>query len=811
MTDETWRKFGLAAASAILCLSATLAQTPAAARPERGADGYFVPVEVPSSRYRIDARIDLQAGVVDGRETVELRNDSSRPLDTIALDWSLNEAQSVEVSAGGLTLTPRRDGASPNIPAPLFYRLPSPIPRGGVLTMTGVFHWKLDPSSEDDGFQHTDWYPRLWWDGLPGHDSYSVKLDVPPGYALAVSGRRDEKSGRFEASGIKSFGVYLGKGETAETREADRVLITAISSEKGKKAAAVCLETAAEAVAFYKNWLGFYPYPFLSIIPGGPGRWGGYPFAPGIVAIHGLETYRDGESPRWWRHIVSHEIGHQYWGEWVLDGDDSSWLWIGLGIHADTEFMIARDYDPDRRVDWMGNYLQAVGMYYDTTLDVTPGQEDRILYDRNNLVVHSKGPAFLNALEVALGPAAFDRIYKKALRVYGGRRLGWREFQRFCEAETGQNLTWFFESWVRGNSYLCYAVESRDSRPEGDGFRSEIVVRRLGTMAMPIPVKAVFEDGTEQTAMTDRTRALDRLVFNSRAKLRDSVLDPERRLALLAKPLPEIPAQAASAIAWGLDATNALEAYQALRDVSVETADLWYRLGLNLYQTDHYTESVDCFDKVAAAADPDYRYLGAAWLGLVEDLRGNRERALRHYQDALALDKGQSFGYGDLHFQIDRPWLEARLQTPFAPGSVVSVPATPTADELIAFVNELGWTHEGRTPRLIFDKATALDIPDARFWFKLGMLLFDSGDREESLAAFIKSAAAPDASRLNQFAAWVWQGHLDDLLGRREAALAAYQRALELDTGQAVMHGQYGMTIDRRWVEARLKAPFRWR
>jgi hypothetical protein len=28
-------------------------------------------------------------------------------------------------------------------------------------------------------------------------------------------------------------------------------------------------------------------------------------------------------------------------------------------------------------------------------------------------------------------------------------------------------------------------------------------------------------------------------------------------------------------------------------------------------------------------------------------------------------------------------------------------------------------------------------------------------------------------SRLNQFAAWVWQGHLNDLLGRREGALAA--------------------------------------
>jgi tetratricopeptide (TPR) repeat protein len=811
MTIKALRKFVLGAALAFLCLSAALMPTQVVAEAGRSAVGYYVPAEVPQSRYRIDARIDLTAGVVEGRETIELKNDSSRPFDTIALNWSLNESQTLEVSAGGVKLMPRRDSPTPNIPAPIFYRLKSPLLASEVLTIEAWFRWKLEASSANDPFSENKWYPRLWWDGLPSHDSYSVGLEVPQGYALAVSGRRDENSGRFEAHRIKSFGVYLAKGEKAETRQVDGVLITAISTEKGSKAAAVCLETAVDAVKFFKKWLGFYPYAFLSIVPGGPGRWGGFPFAPGIVKIHGLETYKDGESPQHWQQITSHEIGHQYWGEWVLDGDDSPWLWICLGIHADTVYMIARNYDPDRRVQWMGNYIRAVGMYYDTTLDVTPDQEDRILYDRNNLVIHSKGPAFLNALEVVLGQAEFDRIYRKALQVYGGKRLGWREFQRFCEAETNQNLAWFFNPWVRGNAYLCYAIESRDCRPQGDGYRTEIGVRRLGTMAIPVPLRAVFEDGTEQTAMTDRTNVLDTLVFDSRAKLKDAVLDPERRLALIAKPFPEIPPEAATSLAWGLDAAKSLEVYQALRGVPVETANLWYRLGLNLYKTDHDAETADCFEKVAADADPDFRYLGAAWLGLIEDLRGNRDRALQHYRDALALDKGQSFKYENFHFQVNRQWLEARLQTPYTVESTISLPANPTADELISIVDKIGWMHEGRNPHLIFDKAAGMKIPRAEFWFKLGMVLFDSGYDEESLAAFIKTATASDASRLYQFAAWVWQGHLNDLLERREAALAAYRKALEVDPGQAMMHGQYGMSIDRGWVEARLKAPFLWK
>ena len=200
-------------------------------------------------------------------------------------------------------------------------------------------------------------------------------MDVPQGWVLAASGRLDPKTGRYEAAAARTFGMFLGKDMKSASREADGVLITSVFTEKGAKAAAICLETAADAVRFYKNWLGFYPFPFLTIIPGGSGRWGGYPVATGIVAIHGLETYVDGESPQHWQHITSHEIGHEYWSEWVLDPGDPASLWIAAGIFADTDYMMVRGYDPNRRASWMGNYVNAIPMYYDTTLDVTSEQE----------------------------------------------------------------------------------------------------------------------------------------------------------------------------------------------------------------------------------------------------------------------------------------------------------------------------------------------------------------------------------------------------------------------------------------------------
>jgi hypothetical protein len=90
---------------------------------------------------------------------------------------------------------------------------------------------------------------------------------------------------------------------------------------------------------------------------------------------------QDGESPQHWQYITSHEIGHQFWGEWVLDPDRPAWLWIALGIFADTEFMTTRGFDTTRRARWMGNCMNSIPMYHDTTLDITPAQLQRIRFD----------------------------------------------------------------------------------------------------------------------------------------------------------------------------------------------------------------------------------------------------------------------------------------------------------------------------------------------------------------------------------------------------------------------------------------------
>jgi tetratricopeptide (TPR) repeat protein len=775
-------------------------------------DAYWSPAEPPKSHYAIDARLDLSPkGAIEGTETIVLKNASRLPISVVALDWSQGPASSISVTASGSTLAPLNPEKKPVLSSPLVYLLPKPLAPGKKLELDVTFRKTVEFSAEDTEFGDTHWYPRLWWGGLPLHDSFSVKLDVPAGFALAASGRLDQETGRYKNKGARTFGIYLGKNMKTEFREVEGVLVTTVATEKGAKAAAACLDTAMDVIKFCKEWLGFYPFSFLNIIPGGRGRWGGYPFATGIVAIHGQETFKEGEPLVWWQHITSHEIGHEYWGEWVLDPDDPAWLWIGMGIFIDTEYMMARNFDPERRASWMENYLNGLRVYYDMTVDIPPARVEKIQYDHNNTVIHSKGPSIVFALDSVLGRAEFMQIYKKCLREFGGRRLGWKDFQRFCEKESGRDLSWFFDQWVRSNVYLSYKIEAQDSTKEGDEYLSTIKVSKIGTMRMPIPVKALFEDGTEAIQSTDRLLDINVLAFKSKAKLKEAVLDPEKKLAMLDKPLPPISPEEAEALALGWEAKDSPSVYENIKDGDIQKGNIWYRLGIDLFGLGHYHESFDCFERVSGLQREGLeKFVALGWMGLLKDLLGERTEALKHYQEALKFDTGESMQHDQFKIQMDKKWVEERLKKPFSLQTSAEIPAKPTADELIKIADDLNWTKEGRTPLLVFEKAKNLAISNVHFWLKIGLLLFDSGNYPQSFHAF-GQVLTLDSSALLKFTSLVWMGHLMDLQKQRDKAVEYYKKALEHDTGETMTHSQYGMRINRQWVEERLRQPFVWK
>ena len=632
-------------------------------------DGYWIPADPPEALYVIDAEINLEGAFVEGEEAISFKNTTSKPITILALDWSINDMHSIEVFTGEQSLSLINVPFRSRVTSPLFYELPKPIQPGSAIELKVKFRMNRVPTSGNAHIVLNNWFPRLWWGDLPTSDKYKAGFNVPEGYAPAVSGRLNEETGYYENDGVSRFGIFMGNGMKSESREVDDVLITALYVDAGYECARLCLDTAVDVVRFYKDWLGFYPYKFLYIVPGGAGPWGGYPYASGIVVIHGQEVFESAPLLHW-QWITAHEIGHQYWGEYVMDPDTPDWLWIGLGIYADREYVLARNLGLDKHVGLMNRYLLGVKNKYDTTMDIPPTQYGRIRFDFNNVVVHGKGFSVISALESVLGKGTFQRIYKRCLSDYGRKRLGFREFWRVCEEESGEDLDWFFESWVRSNKYLCYEITSKECIRQGDGFLSTIHLKSSGTMTMPVPVKAVFADGTSQVKHTNIALRTSGLTFESSSELVEVVLNPENRFAMLETPLDETLDEIVRRIRelpYVGAGEDAFVLFEKALELNLDNANLWFKLGMALYDGEYYQESFVAFEKVLALnPTQNYHFASEVWMGHLKDLSGEREEALKHYDEALKHSEGAGMMHSQYNMILNRQWVEERLKTPFS-------------------------------------------------------------------------------------------------------------------------------------------------
>jgi aminopeptidase N len=292
-----------------------------------------------------------------------------------------------------------------------------------------------------------------------------------------------------------------------------------------------------------------------------------------LVAIHGQE--RLAERPEgFWRWITAHEIGHMYWSNYVVGQgpEPLTWLMVGLGIHADREYRRAHGITDAGALEQ--NYVSGVKQGLDTTMDVTEEQLASIQWDFNNTVEHGKSIAMVNALESVVGTETFARIYRRCLKGYAGRQLGWREFQRVSEMESGQDLGWFFEEWVRSPGNADYRVVGHECSPSGGKFDCTVRVERRGAMRMPVTVAARFEDGSEQRARTDRLADMDELRFEADSALKSVVVEPDATVALAeapSKPERELRANV-SQMPWVGAGPAALEAYRKACELKIDDA-----------------------------------------------------------------------------------------------------------------------------------------------------------------------------------------------------------------------------------------------
>lgn len=627
--------------------------------------GYWAPRQPPRANYKIDCSVTSGEFLrLQGKEVISFVNTTSKPMQTLAITWSELGERNLKIKANGKAV---------RLPTPIEsfpqdFKLDEPVNPGQSLALEVEFSLVPFMPGEPNSIGPVKDWPRLWW-GFNTQDDYQVKLDFPKGYAVATSGRFDRRTGYYHADAIRSFGFFLGKGYEVFEDRAQDVVVRCLYKPGDKKCAELLQETAVDAINFYRERFGFYPYRILTIIPGMDRPAGGYPIAANIVGIHGMGRMEE-KSELHWRWITAHEIGHQYWSRYVMEKDDPAWLWIGLGIYADREYCRAKKLGERKHQELIARYIKGVRNGVDTTISISPEEHSKIKFDFNNIVIHGKGFGVISALDCVLGESVFDRIYRRCLKEFAGRRLGLHEFRAVCEQESGQELGWFFEQWVKSNKYLSYKITSKKCKKKGDAYISEIEIRCLGNLKMPVPVAAHFEDGTTQRTFTNRLREADTIRFESRTPLKDVQLDPEQALPLVFTRLPMTAEQLTEAIQdlpWVGAGKKALDVFEEARDRNLLGPGSWFKLGLTLYDGKYYKEALEAFKGAGAQEqdEPLRAFAATVWQGHLLDLLGQRDKALKCYNEALKKSVKREMRHDQYGIRLNKEWVQKRLKEPF--------------------------------------------------------------------------------------------------------------------------------------------------
>jgi proline iminopeptidase len=126
-------------------------------------------------------------------------------------------------------------------------------------------------------------------------------------------------------------------------------------------------------------------------------------------------------------------------------------------------------------------------------------------------------------------------------------------------------------------------------------------------------------------------------------------------------------------------------------------------------------------------------------------------------------------------------------------------------------VNNLGWGRKSNQEiALKYNKAWLNQINDGGTWLKIGFALYDAKRYDDALAAFEEMEEKAGDDPRGRVMATLWQGHMLDLLGKREAAIARYRVVADMGMDDFEQrHDQFGLTyVPSPYAKERMTTPF---
>ena len=275
---------------------------------------------------------------------------------------------------------------------------------------------------------------------------------------------------------------------------------------------------------YSKKWYE-YPYPAAVNVAGVVG---GMEY-PGIVFCSAESSGGD-----LWG-VTDHEFGHT-WFPMIVGSNERKYAWMDEGFNTFINGLSTKEFNN-------GEFAQfsffppdeMTRVAFNDKMDQLWATPDVIQQNNLGLAAYLKPAMMLDALrDVVLGPERFDRAFQEYINRWAFKHPTPWDFFRTMENVAGEDLSWFWRSWIFNNYKLDQAVAGVkyiDNVPEKCAL---ITVQNLAQMAMPVSVLVKEANGKQQTINlpVEVWQRGNEWTFSVKttSTITDVVLDPEKKL-----------------------------------------------------------------------------------------------------------------------------------------------------------------------------------------------------------------------------------------------------------------------------------------
>lgn len=464
-------------------------------------------------------------GTALASEADEFRDYRGRRLS--ARDRGFVEIASIRAGGDALTMRPGGDITS------ACCDLSAPLAPGDSLVFDIGFAVKLPAIVSRLGhsgahYEISQWYPKIavydesgWHpDGYHytgefygDYGAFSVGITTPRGMKVGatgveIGGATDGESADngsasndptdyhlFCAENVHDFAWCADKKYIVTEEEHDGVLIKVMALPRDTVKWKTVMQYSKDALDYYGQWYGAYPYSTLTVCEGSMAAGGGMEYPNLVIISSGEDRFT-----RLLENVVMHEIGHQ-WFYGVLGNNEMDEAWLDEGINSFSEERYFEEkYGPE------GNLLAKprARRWFPELSDRYIGRMMYAMFARNRMeqpvltrasevreptlyaVTAYKKPALMMWwLKDYLRDPAFDRAMRAYYETYMFRHVTTEGFLAVVDSVTKRDVRPYFMPMLTTTQRCDYAIASVERIEQQRGLY-QVSLQRQDSLVLPV-------------------------------------------------------------------------------------------------------------------------------------------------------------------------------------------------------------------------------------------------------------------------------------------------------------------------------------